>query len=160
MSERRDVETVASVGRDVLGHDYEILTRKWLPTPIYILIDAIQGYELGRGFSCLVDAGVVNFWQDFATREIQKARVNTFHKYIGVEGSTRASDEFEPVGLRDSLTLEGLCLLGLGVAVCVLVELMAIAKVLLRWLLKTCAKRRSWQVTLRYRVSGNKISGQ
>ena len=160
MGERRDVETVASVGRDLLGHDYEILTRKWLPTLIYTQIDAIQGYELGRGYSCLVEAGVVNFWQDFGTRAIQEEKVNTFHKYMGVEGSARARDQFEPVGLRDSLTLEGLCLLGFGVAACFLVELTAMAKVLLRGIHKNCQKRTLMRSRMRYRVARNKISGQ
>ena len=116
MGERKDVVTIASVGRDLLGHNYEILTRKRLLAPIYTQIDAIQVYELGRGYSFLVEAGVVNFWQDFGTSAIKGEKAYTFHKYMGVEGSARARDQFEPVGLRDSLTLEELCLLVLALS--------------------------------------------
>ena len=108
MGERRDVETFASLGRDILGRDYEILKRKWLPTLIYVHVDPNHGYELARGYSCLLGPDFVYFWHDFGARIVQDERVSTFHKYMGVKaGYARAREQFEPVWLRDSLTLEG-----------------------------------------------------
>ena len=92
------------------------------------------------------------FWW---ARTVHDKRVSTFHKYIGVEaGYARAREQFEPVGLRDSLTLEGLCLLGFGVAGCFLLELTAMDRVLLRWLRQNCGKCER----MRHTVARNKVS--
>ena len=80
MAVKRDIMNIASQGRDILGHDYEILKLKWLPTQIFVYFDPMQGYQLARGYSSLVEAGIVYFWQNFGTRTVQEERVNKFHK--------------------------------------------------------------------------------
>ena len=77
---------------------------------------------------------------------------------MGVESSDGATDQAQSVGLLNSLTLEGLCLLGFGISIGVLVELMSRVKLLGRWLLEACSERRRLRAKVRYGIRSNKVS--
>ena len=120
--EQKDIEAVATIGRDMLGYDYEILRQKWLASPLYMAFDINQGDIVARGYMYLLEAGFVNFWEEFTQHVLRDIKLRYYSQISGASRSANTDKGVPPVLLEDSLMLEALCLFGFGVATCILVE--------------------------------------